>query len=190
MKNQGPPLKTLALETLFAGQFTLSTQLIKQNYFKIPSTDSTPQFFVESYHLYSFRFYLQVRYAEDLGVPKSKGAWLVGFLSITSTLGRVVFGKISDLKFVNRLYLYQFSIFCIGVTTLLCPLVKNYAGLVGYALIFGFFDGCFVGQVAVITADVVGRDKLSQAVGNMFGTMAIPLSLGPPLAGNQLCKRW
>lgn len=124
-----------------------------------------------------------VKYAEDLGVPKSKGAWLIGFLSITSTVGRVFFGKISDLKFVNRLYMYQFSIFAIGLTTLLCPLANNYAGLVSYALIFGFFDGCFVGQVAVITADIVGHEKLSQAVGNMFGTLAIPMSLGPPLAG-------
>lgn len=116
-------------------------------------------------------------------MPKSQGAWLIGFLSITSTVGRVFFGKISDLKFVNRLYLYQFSVFAIGFTTLLCPLTSNYAGLVTYALVFGFFDGCFVGQVAVITADVVGHEKLSQAVGNMFGTLAIPMSLGPPLAG-------
>lgn len=116
-------------------------------------------------------------------MPKSQGAWLIGFLSITSTVGRVFFGKISDLKFVNRLYMYQFSVFAIGFTTLLCPLSSNYAGLVAYALVFGFFDGCFVGQVAVITADVVGHEKLSQAVGNMFGTLAIPMSLGPPLAG-------
>jgi len=124
-----------------------------------------------------------VKYAEDLGVPKSKGAWLIGFLSITSTVGRVVFGKLSDLKFVNRLYMYQFSILSIGIITVLCPLARNYAGLVSYSLMFGFFDGCFVGQVAVITADVVGHEKLSQAVGNMFGTLAIPMSLGPPLAG-------
>lgn len=116
-------------------------------------------------------------------MPKSQGAWLIGFLSITSTVGRVFFGKISDLKFVNRLYMYQFSVFVIGFTTLLCPLTSNYAGLVTYALVFGFFDGCFVGQVAVITADIVGHEKLSQAVGNMFGTLAIPMSLGPPLAG-------
>jgi len=125
-----------------------------------------------------------VKYAEDLGVPKSKGAWLIGFLSITSTVGRVVFGKLSDLKFVNRLYMYQFSILSIGIITVLCPLARNYAGLVSYSLMFGFFDGCFVGQVAVITADVVGHEKLSQAVGNMFGTLAIPMSLGPPLAGD------
>ena len=116
-------------------------------------------------------------------MPKSKGAWLIGFLSITSTVGRVFFGKISDLKFVNRLYMYQFSIFAIGLTTLLCPLANNNAGLVSYALIFGFFDGCFVGQVAVITGDIAGKERLSQAIGNMFGVVAIPMSLGPPVAG-------
>lgn len=94
-----------------------------------------------------------------------------------------MFGKSAELRFVNRLYMYQFSILCIGITTLLLPLANNYAGLVSYALVFGFFDGCFVGQIAVITADLVVHEKMSQAIGNMFGTLAIPMSLGPPFAG-------
>ena len=94
-----------------------------------------------------------------------------------------MFGKLADLRFINRLYMYQFSILSIGITSLLLPLANNYAGLVSYALVFGFFDGCFVGQIAVITADVVGHEKMSQAIGNMFGTLAIPMSLGPPFAG-------
>ena len=98
-----------------------------------------------------------------------------------------MFGKLADLRFINRLYMYQFSILSIGITTLLLPLANNYAGLVSYALVFGFFDGCFVGQIAVITADVVGHEKMSQAIGNMFGTLAIPMSLGPPFAGQNSC---
>ncbi|XP_068754811.1 monocarboxylate transporter 10-like isoform X1 [Montipora capricornis] len=132
---------------------------------------------------YLIPFVHLVKFAEDLGIPKSKGAWLIGFLSITSTVGRVLFGKLSDMRYVNRLYLYQFAVLSIGVITAMFPLARNYPGLVGCAVMFGFFDGCFVGQVAVVTADVVGHEKLSQAVGNMFGTLAIPLSLGPPLAG-------
>ena len=124
-----------------------------------------------------------MKLAEDLGIPRSKGAWLVGFLSITSTVGRIFFGKLSEMHHVNRLYLYQFSTMVIGLSTALCPLATNYDGLVIYAVLFGFFDGCFVGQVPVITADVVGHEKLSQAVGNMFGTLAIPMSLGPLFAG-------
>ena len=102
-----------------------------------------------------------------------------------SSIGRIFFGKLCDLKCLNRLYIYQFSIFAIGVCTMLCPLAESYSALTAYALIFGFFDGCFVGQVAVITADVVGHEKLSQAVGNMFGALALPMSFGPPVAGKR-----
>ena len=37
-------LKFRKLESLYRGQFTLSTQLIKQNYLVILSTDVAPQF--------------------------------------------------------------------------------------------------------------------------------------------------
>ncbi|EDO46709.1 predicted protein, partial [Nematostella vectensis] len=132
---------------------------------------------------YLFPFVHLIKYAEELGISKSKGAWLIGFLSITSTIGRVLFGRLCDFQRVNRITVYQLSVFAIGVSTILCPLASNYGGLIAYAVTFGFFDGCFVGQVAVITADIVGHEKLSQGVGNMFGFIAIPMSFGPPVAG-------
>ena len=125
----------------------------------------------------------QVKYARDLDIPSSRGAWLIGFLSIMSTVGRVIFGKICELRCANKLYVYQFSVLAIGVSSVLCPLTRSYAGLLTYSLVFGFFDGCFVGQVAVITGDIAGKRRLSQAVGNMFGVIAIPMALGPPVAG-------
>lgn len=108
---------------------------------------------------------------------------MIGFLSITSIVGRVLFGKVCDLKRVDRLYVYQLSLFVIGISTLLCPLATSYGGLIGYSLTFGLFDGCFVGQVAVITADIVGHENFSQGVGNLFGCLAVPMSFGPPVAG-------
>lgn len=128
----------------------------------------------------------QVKYADDLGIPPSKGSWLVGFLSIMSTVGRVIFGKICELQCINKLHVYQLSVFIIGISTIICPITEGYAGLLVYSLVFGFFDGCFVGQVAVITGDIAGRSKLSQAIGNMFGVVAIPMMLGPPVAGMRI----
>ena len=128
----------------------------------------------------------QVKYADDLGIPPSKGSWLVGFLSIMSTVGRVIFGKLCEMRCVNKLYVYQFSLFAIGLSTVICPITESYAGLVAYSVVFGFFDGCFVGQVAVITGDIAGKKRLSQAIGNMFGVVAIPMSLGPPVAGKDI----
>ena len=130
-----------------------------------------------------FDFPHQVKYAGDLGIPSSNGAWLIGILSIMSTVGRVIFGKICELQCVNKLYVYQLSVFIIGVSTIVCPITEGYAGLVTYSVVFGFFDGCFVGQVAVITGDIAGKSRLSQAIGNMFGVVAIPMILGPPVAG-------
>ena len=128
-------------------------------------------------------FPLQVKYAGDLGIPSSKGSWLVGFLSIMSTVGRVIFGKICEMQCVNKLYVFQFSVFAMGLSTVICPITEGYVGLLVYSVVFGFFDGCFVGQVVVIAGDIAGRRRLSQAVGNMFGVGAIPMSLGAPVAG-------
>jgi len=128
----------------------------------------------------------QVKYADDLGIPPSKGSWLVGILSITSTVGRVIFGKLCELPYVNKIYMYQFSVFAIGLSTVICPITESYAGLVVYSVVFGLFDGCFVGQVAVITGDIAGKERLSQAIGNMFGVVAIPMSVGPPVAGGDI----
>ena len=100
-----------------------------------------------------------------------------------SSVGRVLFGKLCDLQIINRLYIYQFSVFIIGLSTIFVIWAKSYAPLVAYSAVFGLFDGCFVGQIAVITADVAGHEKLSQAVGCMFGTLALPMMLGPPVAG-------
>ena len=100
-----------------------------------------------------------------------------------STLGRVIFGKICEHQRVNKLHVYQLSLFVIGMSTVICPFTESYAGFVVYSLVFGFFDGCFVGQVAVITGEIAGKRKLSQAIGNMFGVVAVPMILGAPVAG-------
>ena len=42
--DKGLTLKTSAFESLYGGQFTLSTQLIKPNYLLILSTNVAPQF--------------------------------------------------------------------------------------------------------------------------------------------------
>lgn len=93
------------------------------------------------------------------------------------------FGKIGDMKRVNRLLMFQFSILIIGASTALLSLATSYVGLVLYAITFGFFDGCFVGQVAVVTSSIVGMKHLGVALGYLFGSIAIPMTLGPPVAG-------
>lgn len=121
--------------------------------------------------------------ALEYDIPMSKASLLIGFMSVASTFGRLFFGKIADFKCINRLYMYQIGLLGIGVANTICPLLKSFPGLLVYCTIFGFFEGCYVCQVAVITGDIVGIDRMAVAVGILFGIKSIPLTLGPPLAG-------
>lgn len=116
-------------------------------------------------------------------VPKEKASLLVGFMSIASLCGRLFFGNISDLPGVNRLFVYQFSLLCIGLSHTFIPLCTTYGALIGYTIGFGFFEGCYVCLCAVLTADVLGRSRMASGIGLLFGIKSLPLMLGPPLAG-------
>lgn len=70
-----------------------------------------------------------------------------------------------------------------SVTCTLCPLARDYTGLILYAVGFGAFDGCFVLLIAITTSDIVGPGKLPQALGGLYGVIAFPMIFGPPLAG-------
>lgn len=69
-------------------------------------------------------------------------------------------------------------------------LVKDYAGFVGYAVVFGLFEGCYVVLIPVITREIVGTQKMSYALGSMFTFMAFPMMLGPPIAGKIQLYSW
>ncbi|EDO35637.1 predicted protein, partial [Nematostella vectensis] len=124
-----------------------------------------------------------VRHAEDLGVQPTKSSLLIGYMSIASTLGRLVFGKISDSPCINRLHVYQFGFLVMAMCALFVTMVTDYAGLVAYSVIFGLFEGLYVVLIPVITSDIVGASKMSYALGGMFSVMAFPMMLGPPIAG-------
>ena len=121
--------------------------------------------------------------ALEYGVPMNKASLLIGFMSVSSTIGRLFFGHIADSKRINRLYMYQISLLGIGVANTLCPLLVNFPGLLVYCTLFGFFEGCYVCQCAVLTGDIVGAERMATGVGTLFGIKSIPLTLGPPLAG-------
>ena len=121
--------------------------------------------------------------AFEYGIPLKKASLLIGIMSVASTVGRLFFGNIADSKRVNRLYVYQIALLGMGVANTLCPLLVTFPGLLVYCCLFGFFEGCYVCQVAVLTGDIVGFDRMAVGVGTLFGIKSIPLTLGAPLAG-------
>ena len=56
-------------------------------------------------HISIFSF--QTNYAEIIHVPESKASLLIGYLSIASTLSRVLFGLVLNHPRINRFYVLQ-----------------------------------------------------------------------------------
>ena len=131
-------------------------------------------------------FVFQKRHAVLLGVPDENASFLIGILSITSTIGKVFAGKIADLQRVNILYMYQAGLLTMSISTTLLPMGKGYPALVAYALIFGLAEACFVVLIPLVTKEIVGIGRLSPALGSLFMIMSIPTMVGPPVAGEHV----
>ncbi|XP_001993732.2 monocarboxylate transporter 10 [Drosophila grimshawi] len=104
-------------------------------------------------------------------------------IGITSGVGRLIFGVIADMPGVNRMYLQQLSLVCIGLVTLLLPLTSSYVVLVTFALVMGLFDGCFISLLGPIAYEICGPSGATQAIGFLLGLCSLPLTIGPPVAG-------
>lgn len=117
--------------------------------------------------------------------PDSDGALLITYLQITSGIGRLVFGKVADFAFVNRIHLQQGAFILMGILSSCIPFSASYGGLVAIVLIMGFCDGIFVCLLGPIAFDIVGPREASQAIGFLLGIFSIPFTVGPPIAGKK-----
>jgi MFS transporter, MCT family, solute carrier family 16 (monocarboxylic acid transporters), member 10 len=104
-------------------------------------------------------------------------------IAITSGLGRLIFGFISDLPRVNRIFLQQISFYFIGLMTMCLPLTNKYYVLLGICLCLGLFDGCFITLLGPIAYDICGPHGAAQAIGFLLGLCSFGLTSGPPIAG-------
>jgi MCP family monocarboxylic acid transporter-like MFS transporter 10 len=78
----------------------------------------------------------------------------------------------------------QFAIVGFGITTMFCPIARTYPAFVAIMVTLGLFDGMYVVLIAVVVTDIVGVNKLNQALGNLYGVISVAITVGPPFAGN------
>lgn len=53
----------------------------------------------------------------------------------------------------------------------------------GYAGLFGFFSGGYVGLTSILVVDLVGVDKLSDAFGTLLLFQGVAVAIGTPICG-------
>nr|KAG5703947.1 hypothetical protein BaRGS_020544 [Batillaria attramentaria] len=89
---------------------------------------------------------------------------------------------ISDLRRVRQVRLQQAAFLVMGMTTSCTPLAGTFASLLVIAVVFGMCDGTLFCMFGPVAFDLVGPADSTQALGFVFGLLALPGALGPPLA--------
>ncbi|XP_021568530.1 monocarboxylate transporter 10 [Carlito syrichta] len=107
-------------------------------------------------------------------------------IGITSGVGRLLFGRIADyVPGAKKVYLQVLSFLFIGLMSMMVPLCSVFGALIAVCLIMGLFDGCFISIMAPIAFELVGAQDVSQAIGFLLGFMSVPMTVGPPVAGDE-----
>ncbi|XP_071115322.1 uncharacterized protein [Haliotis cracherodii] len=124
-----------------------------------------------------------VAYAADNGISQEQGSMLVMILGAVTATGRILFGKIVQYGFLDRVHMHQLSMVITGAGTMLLPMITSFGGLAAYVIVIGLVDGCYVVLLPLLTCSLVGSDKAVLAWGFLVGASSITFTLGPPVAG-------
>ncbi|XP_077350747.1 monocarboxylate transporter 9-like [Festucalex cinctus] len=107
---------------------------------------------------------------------------LVSIGAIATCVGKLVLGILVDIRWINSIYMYAFTMFAGGVALLLIPVTKSYLGLQILSAVLGFFSGNW-SITSYITTKIVGLDRLTQAHGIVMFFGGFGIMLGPPVVG-------
>ncbi|KAM4607150.1 monocarboxylate transporter 9a [Polymixia lowei] len=137
--------------------------------------------------LFSLGAFPPVLFMED--VAQSEGLMeevavipLVSIVAITTGVGKLVLGVLADVKWINSIYLYAFTMIATGMALLLIPVTKSYLGLQILSAVVGFFSGNW-SLTSYITTRIVGLERLTQAHGILMFFGGFGIMLGPPVVG-------
>lgn len=137
--------------------------------------------------LYSLGAFPPVLFMEDLA--QSEGFIvdiriipLVSIVAITTGMGKLMLGIMADLKVINSLYLYAFTVAGTGLALLIIPISNSYIGLQILSGVVGFFSGNW-SITPYVTTKIVGIEKLTEAYGILMFFGGFGIMLGPPLVG-------
>lgn len=126
-----------------------------------------------------------VPYALSVGVEHHNAAFLMSIFGISSIMGNITFGWITDRQCLKkyRLLNYMVSISVEGLCCMFIPFLHSFSLLVPFVVLYGYFDGAYVALIPVVVSDVVGSSYLTSALGVVYFLHAIPYLVSPPIGG-------
>lgn len=122
--------------------------------------------------------------AKQLKMTIDEAGMLISIIGGANTVGRIILGYISDKPWINRLFIYNWSLTICGAATLASAFCSTFYTLAIYSAVFGFTAGAYVGLTSVILVDLLGIESLTNAFGLLLLFQGIASLVGPPIAGS------
>ncbi|KAF5677190.1 monocarboxylate transporter [Fusarium heterosporum] len=120
--------------------------------------------------------------AEAAGMSENLITYLLPILNAVSILGRIIPGIIAD-----RIGRYNVMIIITFISALFCLCVwipvKDTAGIVVFAVIFGFSSGGYISLVPALVAQLSDIRQIGTRVGAAFAIASFGALTGSPIAG-------
>lgn len=144
-------------------------------------------FVVISLMVGSFGMYIPyinlVKYCEDLGFTAQSASRLFIFIGLTSSLARILSGKLCNNPKLNPMFVYQSSLFIGGVSVLLLPLATKYWALVVFSCAYGISDGIFITTQCYILLSCVDKERATASFCILNLLYSFSVATGGPIAG-------
>ncbi|RMX40740.1 hypothetical protein pdam_00015936 [Pocillopora damicornis] len=133
-----------------------------------------------------------VKYCEDLGITAQSASRLFIFIGLTSSLARILSGKLCNSPTINPVFVYQSSLFMGGVSVLLLPYATKYWALVVFSCAYGTSDGIFISTANYIPLSCVDEKRKTAAFCIECLLYSFSVATGGPIAGKtfsrQICR--
>lgn len=117
----------------------------------------------------------------DQIITDSDAAQLIGLIGLGSTVGRLVFGYLSDQEYINRLWVYIVCVSASGASVIAYAFTNSYSMLAVCSVTYGLTGGGYVSLTSVLIVDLLGLDKLTSAVSYLLSVSFVHLILAHDL---------
>jgi len=135
----------------------------------------------------SLGFFIPFIYLPDMavlkGFTKVDSNFLLSYIAITNTVGRVIIGLITDIPWVDSLLVTNLSMVFLGASTFAFPFCTTYTALIIVALVFGFSLAGLIALASILMVDLLGLENLNLSFGLLTFFKGVATVVGPPLAG-------
>ena len=125
-------------------------------------------------------------YAMDFGTDFGTAGFLISCIGMSAFIARMVFAFMGHNSALDDVTSLLCSVGLGIVVTGICPLlIDDFAGQIGFAILFGFYSGYWTTFLQQATRELVGPEYLAMGNGYLSFMIALGSLLGGPSAGKQ-----